>query len=31
LSENPSFFINALAEFLEQLPDTREHLDRIQV
>lgn len=31
LSENPSFFINALAEFLEELPDTREHLNRVQV
>ena len=30
LTENPSFFINALVEFLEKIPDTREHLDRGQ-
>ena len=31
LTENPSFFITALVEFLEQLPDNREHNNRGQV
>ena len=30
LTENPSFFITALLEFLEQLPDNREHNSGVQ-